>query len=73
MQTLDKNITIESFVSEHPKSVRFLMEKGIKCLACGEPIWGTLESSAKEKGFNDSDIDSLVLELNNVILEKTDK
>lgn len=73
MQTIDKNITIESFVSEHPKSVRFLMEKGIKCLACGEPIWGTLESSAKEKGFNDSDIDSLVLELNNVILEKTDK
>jgi hypothetical protein len=42
------------------------MEKGIKCLACGEPIWGTLESAAKEKGFNDSQIARFVEDLNSI-------
>lgn len=39
---IEKTIFIEDLVREYPSSVRFLMEKGIKCIACGEPIWGTL-------------------------------
>jgi hypothetical protein len=39
------------------------MEKGIKCIACGEPIWGTLEDAAKEKGFSDSEIEKVISEL----------
>ncbi len=61
---IDKDITIEDLISELPESVTYLMRKGIKCLACGEPIWGTLESAAKEKGFNDKDIELFVKELN---------
>ncbi len=61
---IDKTITIEDLTRTHPKSVRFLMIKGIRCLACGEPIWGTLESAAREKGFSDEQIDELVAELN---------
>ena len=49
-----------------PGSVRYLMEHGIKCIACGEPIWGTLEEAAKEKGFNDEDIKEFVSDLNNL-------
>ena len=60
---IDRTITIEDLVREHPASVTFLMEKGIKCLVCGEPIWGTLESSAREKGYDDQQIDGLVQEL----------
>ena len=67
---IDKTITIEDLVREHPKSVGFLMEKGIKCLACGEPIWGTLESSAKEKGFSDEEIDKIVEELNELVTKE---
>jgi methionine synthase II (cobalamin-independent) len=66
---ISKEMTIEELVSVHPKSVRFLMEKGIKCLACGEPIWGTLESSAREKGFDDDQIGQMVRELNQVLKE----
>lgn len=62
----DKNITIEDLVETIPGSVRYLMEQGIKCIACGEPIWGTLEEAAKEKGFNDEDIRKFVGDLNNL-------
>ena len=35
-----------------------------ECLACGEPIWGTLEEAAKKKGFSDEEIEIFVKELN---------
>jgi methionine synthase II (cobalamin-independent) len=59
-----KDITIEELVDEVQGAVRYLSVKGIKCIACGEPIWGTLEEAAKEKGFSDSDISVFVKELN---------
>lgn len=62
-EDISKDITIEELVTKYPKSVSFLMEKGIRCLACGEPIWGTLESAATEKGYSPEQIDELVVEL----------
>jgi hypothetical protein len=44
--------------------VRYLMEKGIRCLVCGEPTWGTLEEVAKQKGFTDEEIAEFVKDLN---------
>ena len=35
---------------------------------CGEPIWGTLENAAKEKGFSDLEIIKFVSDLNNLCL-----
>ena len=46
------------------------MEKGIRCLRCGEPIWGSLKSAAKEKGFNDLEITKFVNDLNDLIKDK---
>ena len=63
---IEKNIAIEDLVETIPGSVKYLMEQGIKCIACGEPIWGTLEEAAKEKGFNDEDIRKFVSDLNNL-------
>lgn len=59
-----KDIEIEDLVNEIPKSVSYLMEQGIRCLRCGEPIWGTLEEAALEKGFNEEQIENFVVELN---------
>ena len=59
-----KDTYIEELVENKPKSVKYLMDKGIKCIACGEPIWGTLEEAAKEKGFSKEDIIKFVKELN---------
>ena len=65
-QTITKEIEIEDLVKIIPNSVIYLMEKGIRCLRCGEPIWGSLESAAKEKGFSDEEITKFVLEINNL-------
>ena len=61
---IDKNILIEDLVTRFPKAVGYLMKKNIKCLACGEPIWGTLEQAARQKGFSDAEIAVFVDELN---------
>ncbi len=61
---IDKEITIEDLVDEYPFSVAFLQKKGIKCIACGEPIWGTLEEACLEKNFSQENIQKFVDELN---------
>ena len=63
---IEKQITIEELVDIKPESITYLMEKGIKCIACGEPIWGTLEEAAKLKEFKDSDIKRFVEDLNDL-------
>jgi hypothetical protein len=60
---ITKTILIEDLVENFPFSVRYLMEQGIRCIMCGEPIWGTLEEAATEKGFLDADIEKFVSEL----------
>ncbi|MCU0646174.1 MAG: DUF1858 domain-containing protein [bacterium] len=67
MKRFEKNIPIEELIAKHPFSVHYLMKKGIKCIVCGEPIWGTLEDAAKEKGFSNQDVDRIVQELNELI------
>ena len=64
MAVISKNISIEELIAKHPFSVKYLMYKGIKCIVCGEPIWGTFEEAAKEKGFTDQDIENFINELN---------
>lgn len=68
---ITKKIEIEDLVKEIPQSVTYLMEKGIRCLRCGEPIWGTLETAAMEKGFNDLELETFVNDLNKLMKEKT--
>jgi methionine synthase II (cobalamin-independent) len=64
---IDKKILIEDLIDQYPQSIQFLMEKGIKCIACGEPIWGTLEDAIHEKGFTEEQLKELIEELNIVI------
>ena len=63
-KTIDRKITIEELVEVLPASVSYLSRKGIKCIACGEPVWGTLEEAAQEKGFGEEEIDGFVRDLN---------
>lgn len=61
---IKRNISIEELTDNYPFSVSFLREKGIVCIVCGEPVWGTLEEVARSKGYDDTGIDQLVNELN---------
>jgi hybrid cluster-associated redox disulfide protein len=67
---ISKDIEIEELVRTYPFSVKYLMEHGIRCIACGEPIWGTLEEAAKEKGFDAISIDQFVSEMNQLSKEE---
>lgn len=60
---LTKDIEIEDLVNHYPFSVKYLSEKGIRCIACGEPIWGTLEEAALEKGFDQDQLTGFVEDL----------
>ncbi len=68
MLQVNKTIPIEELVGKFPLAVNYLMAKGIKCIVCGEPIWGTLEDAAKEHGYSDHEVDKLVEELNQQLL-----
>ncbi|MCK9256344.1 MAG: DUF1858 domain-containing protein [Bacteroidales bacterium] len=65
---ITKNILIEDLVEKYPVSIDYLSKQGIRCIRCGEPIWGSLEQAAKEKGFDDDEIKKFVEEL--IVLSK---
>ncbi len=64
MTEITKDITIEDLTDDYSFSVNYLSKKGIRCIVCGEPIWGTLEEACDEKGFSAEDIEKVVKELN---------
>jgi hypothetical protein len=69
---IERTISIEDLLEHFPGSVQFLINKKLPCLVCGEPNWGTLEELAKEKGWSDEAVDTLVNEMNEeLLIEKT--
>lgn len=70
MQVIRRDMPIEELVTALPESVRYLMRKGIQAIACGEPIWGTVEDAAKAKGLTDTEIDEIVADLSGLLAAK---
>ena len=66
MEQVQRSTWIEDLVETLPESVSFLIERGMKPLACGEPVWETVEGLAKSKGLSDEEIGRLVGELNHL-------
>ena len=50
---ITEDIQIEDLVNLCPHSVALLRKFGIRCIQCGEPLWGTLATAAQEKGITD--------------------
>jgi len=61
---VERGTWIEDLVDRAPGSVSFLIGRGMKPLACGEPVWETVEGLARSKGLAEDEIDALVRELN---------
>ncbi|OGU66416.1 MAG: DUF1858 domain-containing protein [Stygiobacter sp. RIFOXYC12_FULL_38_8] len=68
---ITRQIEIEELVKVLPEAVAYLSDKGIRCLRCGEPVWGTLEAAAKEKGFTNEQISEFEAELNRKLMCKS--
>jgi len=67
---IDKNIYIEDLVHDYPEVIGPLSEMGIICIACGEPVWGTLEELMIKKELNN--LDEIIAEINKIIKDKND-
>ncbi len=65
---ITKDIYIEDLVRDYPEVVGLLADKGLVCVLCGEPVWGTLGDLARSKDMEN--IDTIVDELNRVIVAK---
>jgi len=53
MAALEPTMTIEELVERIPQAPSILRRFGIVCIQCGEPVWGTLQELAEEKGITD--------------------
>jgi hypothetical protein len=67
---LNADVSVEELVETHPKAIGFLAARGIVCIRCGEPYWGTLRDLAATKGL-DGQIDAIVDDLKQVLVEET--
>jgi len=63
-----KHVTIEELLDEAPRANTFLIERGLPCLVCGEPFWGTLADLARRNGVED--VDALVSNMNAYLEEE---
>jgi hypothetical protein len=68
MSLVTLDTSIEDLVIKFPEAVGFLTRKGIRCIRCGEPVWGLLGSFLSEEGV--ADPQKLVNELNIFLREK---
>jgi methionine synthase II (cobalamin-independent) len=62
VQKINLKTQIEDIATEYPEAVGFLIRRGVRCIRCGEPVWGTLGELLEETGIEDPE--ALVDELN---------
>jgi len=49
--TITPDTPVEDIVEKHPRAVGWLVQRGVVCTACGEPLWGTLAELMAKKGI----------------------
>jgi len=64
MEKITKSTYIEELLEIKPQAVSYFLDKGIACLVCGEPFWGTIEELVLKKGFSKEQLEQFVEELN---------
>ena len=63
------DVNVEELVEAHPEAVDFLAERGIVCIRCGEPYWGSLRELARTRSL-DGQIDVIVADLQRYLDEQ---
>ncbi len=61
---------VEVLVTAHPAAIGFLAERGVLCVVCGEPFWGTLGELIAQKGLDTVQSQQMVTELNAFLQER---
>ena len=64
---ITKDMWIEDILKKYPEAQEFLSRRGIVCIMCGEPVWGSLKEQMDEKDFSNKEMDIVLFELNEFI------
>ena len=64
MRKINRDDETEFILSVIPGAISYLVQKGVCGMNCGKPVWGPLAYVAKARGFSDTEIDEMVLEIN---------
>lgn len=48
--SIDPDAAVEDIIEKYPRAVDFLMQRGIICIRCGAPVWGSLADLIKQSG-----------------------
>lgn len=67
---IDADTQIITIVEMVEEGITYLQKKGIKCIACGEPVWGSLREAAELKNISEEELENIVDELNKMIKQK---
>ena len=67
MLPLPKETWMEDALRDFPHVSSFLRERGVICVMCGEPVWGTLEEVIKEKNL---DVEAIMTEMNAFLINE---
>lgn len=68
---ITKDSYIEDVVEQYPFLVPELAYHRIQCIACGEPVWGTIAQQAERKKIEN--VDQIVAEMNQLIEQRQKK
>lgn len=64
MAEITAETKVDEMVERWPETVSFLLRRGLPCVVCGEPFWGSLRELCKQKGWSEERIAELVREFN---------
>lgn len=65
---IDRKINVAELISLYPELTQVLMEDyGLHCVSCFAAGFDTLEEGAKIHGYDDKDIEKMVVRLNKLV------
>ncbi len=50
---IDQQTRVEELVEACPEAIKILLREGVRCIRCGEPVWGTIGDLLRESGVPD--------------------
>jgi hybrid cluster-associated redox disulfide protein len=63
-QAINKNMTFGELLKKFPKAGPILANHGLHCIGCHVSVFETLEQGMKAHGMSDTQLDTLIGELN---------
>ncbi|MCD6463861.1 MAG: DUF1858 domain-containing protein [Thermotogae bacterium] len=67
---IDAHTPIFEIVKKYPYLIEHFLRHGIKCIVCGDVLWGTLEEEARKQGITSGELQRIIEEANRMVVER---